>query len=155
MQYHEFMQCPDYARADRSWTESNWEGNEDMLRIGNGGPRQPQHGIVVENRVPRTPCRALPRNANATPVTTNSADNYGMIQDQTRHDKLEETATIHEDMCAGLAIRTIPASFWLKMGNILWTEASPLTIWKAQTPQYRMGLSALRNRAAHQQILRL
>jgi hypothetical protein len=35
-------------------------------------------------------------------------------------------------MCAGLAVRTIPASFWLKMGNILWTEASPLTIWKAQ-----------------------
>jgi hypothetical protein len=35
-------------------------------------------------------------------------------------------------MAAGLAIRTVPASFWVRMGNVLWTEASPLTIWKAQ-----------------------
>ncbi|MFP4416026.1 MAG: hypothetical protein ACLFSB_02005 [Chitinispirillaceae bacterium] len=35
-------------------------------------------------------------------------------------------------MNAGIAIRTIPASFWLKMGNVQWIEASPLTIWKAQ-----------------------
>ena len=131
LQYHEFMQCPDYARADRSWTESNWEGNEDMLRIGMV-VRASRNTVLWSKIGFQNTLPGITSNANATPVTTNSADNYGMIQDQTRHDKLEETATIHEDMCAGLAIRTIPASFWLKMGNILWTEASPLTIWKAQ-----------------------
>ena len=35
-------------------------------------------------------------------------------------------------MSAGLAIRTVPVSFWLKLGAVHWVEASPLTIWKAQ-----------------------
>ena len=56
----------------------------------------------------------------------------GYTREQDRHDKTETTANIHEDMAAGLAIRTVPASAWLRMGNVIWTEASPLTIWKAQ-----------------------
>ncbi len=37
-----------------------------------------------------------------------------------------------EDMSAGIAIRTKPASFMLKMGAMNWNESSPLSIWKAQ-----------------------
>ena len=35
----------------------------------------------------------------------------------------------YEDLSAGMAIRTRPASFMLRMGSMMWTEASPLTIW--------------------------
>ena len=45
---------------------------------------------------------------------------------------MDVTANIHEDMSAGMAIRTVPASFWLSMGNVQWIQASPFTIWKAQ-----------------------
>jgi len=48
------------------------------------------------------------------------------------HDKLNFSASIHEDMGAGIAIRTKAASFWMNMGNIQWVEASPLTIWAGQ-----------------------
>lgn len=39
---------------------------------------------------------------------------------------------IMEDMSAGIAIRSKPASFMLKMGAMNWRESSPLSIWKAQ-----------------------
>jgi len=39
---------------------------------------------------------------------------------------------VYEDMNAGIAIRTKPASFMLKLGAMNWNEASPLSIWKAQ-----------------------
>jgi hypothetical protein len=34
VQFHDFLDCPSFARKDRSWTQANWEGNEDMMRIG-------------------------------------------------------------------------------------------------------------------------
>jgi len=37
--------------------------------------------------------------------------------------------TVYEDMNAGFAIRTTPASFMLRMGSMNWLEASPLSIW--------------------------
>ncbi len=126
LQFHEFRQCPAYARVDRSWTNSNWAGNEDMLRLGM---------VVRVNR--NTVLWSKIGFQNTLPgIYTNSQAvnpaNDGFNRDQTRHDALEATATIHEDMCAGLAVRSLFASFWLKMGSILWTEASPLTLWKSQ-----------------------
>jgi hypothetical protein len=129
LQYHDFKPCPDYARADRSWTQAGWEGNEDMLRIGM---------VVRANR--NTVLWSKIGFQNTLQGVKNNPPQYlgpihdtsGFTREQTMHDKMEETAVIHEDMCAGLAVRTVPASFWLKMGSIIWTEASPLTIWKAQ-----------------------
>jgi len=39
--------------------------------------------------------------------------------------------TVYEDLSAGFAIRTRPASFMLKMGSMNWMEASPLSVWGA------------------------
>jgi len=128
LQFHEFLECPNYARADRNWTQSNWEGNEDMLRLGMV-VRVNRNTVLWSKLGFQNTLTGVYKNSNANDTT---GDNEGYSRDQTRHDKLEESATIHEDMCAGLAIRTIPASFWLKMGNIIWSEASPLTMWKAQ-----------------------
>ena len=37
--------------------------------------------------------------------------------------------TVYEDLNAGFAVRTRPASFMLKMGTMNWMEASPLSVW--------------------------
>jgi hypothetical protein len=49
-----------------------------------------------------------------------------------RHSIQNFPVNTFEDLYAGLAIRTKPASAWLKMGNMLWIEASPLSIWRAE-----------------------
>ena len=125
LQYHNFRECPDWASRNRSWTQANWEGNEDMMRIGMV-VRASRNTVLWSKIGFQNTLPGIYSNRWNTPL----AD--GFVRDQTRHDKLEETATVHEDMCAGLALRTKSASYWLKMGSILWTEASPLTIWKAQ-----------------------
>jgi hypothetical protein len=123
LQYHDFRECPDYARRDRSWTQTNWEGNENLLRLG----------MVVHVNRNTVLWSKIGFQSTLPGIYTNAkAFEDGFFRRQTKHDKLEETAVVHEDMCAGLAIRTVPASFWLKMGSIIWTEASPLTIWKSQ-----------------------
>lgn len=125
LQYHDFRECPSYARRDRSWTQANWEGNEDMMRLGMV-VRVSRNTVLWSKIGFQNTLPGIYTNANASQWTD------GFVRDQTRHDKLEEVATVHEDMCAGLAVRSIGASFWLKMGSIIWTEASPLTIWKSQ-----------------------
>ncbi|MDR0305053.1 MAG: hypothetical protein LBH98_09865 [Chitinispirillales bacterium] len=44
--------------------------------------------------------------------------------------------SVYEDMCAGIAIRTRPASFMLKLGSMNWMEASPLSIWSASPKMF-------------------
>jgi hypothetical protein len=61
-----------------------------------------------------------------------ATDEDGFQQFQFRHDKMRNSITIHEDLAAGIAVRTAPASFMVTLGNTLWTEASPFTVWKAQ-----------------------
>jgi hypothetical protein len=118
-------QVPDYMKEDKARTAVGYEGNESMLRLGM--VVRPNRSTVLWSKIGfqhTMPGNYL--NGNAAP----GPDGYGRAQE--RHDKMEITANIHEDMLAGLAIRTVPASAWLRMGNVLWTEASPLTIWKAQ-----------------------
>jgi hypothetical protein len=125
IQTHDYSQYPSWLSKDQTWTQANYEGNESLLRFGM---------IVHANRnaVLWTKIgfqHTLPGNylnKSAGP------DSIGYVRVGQPHDKSEETANIHEDMAAGLAIRTVAASFWLRMGNVLWTEASPLTIWKSQ-----------------------
>jgi hypothetical protein len=123
---HDFSKYPKYLARDQSWTQANYEGNESMIRLAMV-VRANRNAILwaklgFQNTLPGI---FLNKDAAAT-------DGSGFTRDQNRHDKSDVTANIHEDDAAGLAIRTVPASFWVRMGNVLWTEASPLTIWKAQ-----------------------
>lgn len=117
-------------RSDRSWNQANWEGNESMIRIGM--VVRPSRNTVLWSKIGFQ--NTLPGfYTNQTAVSdTFGTGAYSYTRDQYAHDKSTEQANIHEDMSAGIAIRTIPASFQLRMGNINWTEASPLTIWKSQ-----------------------
>jgi hypothetical protein len=128
MQHHYFRNPPDYLRADRSWNESNWEGNESMIRLGM--VVRPSRNTVLWSKIGFQ--NSLPGFYTNSSAVTDTAGAYGFTREQYAHDKMTDPANIHEDMSAGIAIRTIPASFQLRMGNIQWTEASPLTIWKSQ-----------------------
>ncbi|MBD3346575.1 MAG: hypothetical protein GF401_16085 [Chitinivibrionales bacterium] len=120
LQYHHFEKYPEFMRDDRSWLQANWEGNESLVRLGM---------VVRANR--NTVLWAKLGFQHTLPgVWTN--EYTGDTLAQYRHDKGDNQASIHEDMCAGIALRTVPASFWLKMGAVHWIEASPFTIWKSQ-----------------------
>ncbi len=126
IQEHDYSNYPSYLDKDQTWTQANYEGNESMLRLSM---------VVHANRNAVLWSKIGFQNTLPGIFVNHSAasrDTFGFVREQNRHDKSDITANIHEDMAAGLAIRTVPASFWLRMGNILWTEASPLTIWKDQ-----------------------
>jgi hypothetical protein len=118
-QYHEMFTCPWLLREDRTYVATGWEGNESMLRLGMvaraGRNATLWSKIGFQNTFP------------GNYLNRTAGDTISGL-----HDKTNEPAIIHEDMCAGLAVRTVPVSFWLKMGAIHWTEASPLTVWKSQ-----------------------
>jgi hypothetical protein len=58
--------------------------------------------------------------------------NGGFSLAQVHYYSANNPVAIFEDMAAGIAVMTEPVSFWVKTGAIIWTEASPLTIWKAE-----------------------
>ena len=130
-QYHEIADPPKYLQNDKSYIQSGWEGNEGMLRIGMvaraGRNTTIWSKIGFQNTFAGDNYLNSRAGVNARATGINQGDTLPGL-----HDKTNDPAYIHEDMCAGFAVRTVPASFWLKMGSILWTEASPLTIWKAQ-----------------------
>ena len=120
LQYHGFKEGhAKYLTQDRSYLASNWEGNESFVRIG-----------MVARAGRNTVLWSKIGFQHTLPGTFVNKDADGRVPN--RHDKSNESATIHEDMSAGIALRTVPASFWLKLGAIHWTEASPLSIWKSQ-----------------------
>lgn len=123
LQYHNFTVFPDYLGADRSYLQSGWEGNEGAVRVG-----------MVARPGRNTVLWAKWGFQSTLPGHTESyvTDDGGFRQVQSLHDKTNAPTYIHEDLSAGIAIRTRPASFWLKLGNVNWVEASPLTIWKSQ-----------------------
>lgn len=131
IQEHNLSEYGDYLRKDETYTAANFEGNESLLRLGM--VVRPNRNTVLWSKIGFQ--HTLPgnyTNENAVSPTAAFPDASGFERVQTRHDKMEETLNIHEDMSAGMAVRTQWASFWVRMGNVLWTEASPLTIWKSQ-----------------------
>jgi len=128
IQEHFLYDYPAFMEKDRTYTNANWEGNESIIRLGM--VVRPNRNTVLWSKIGFQ--HTLPGNFTNANAAGQTPDTQGWEQVQTRHDKTDITANIHEDMSAGMAIRTSPASFWLRMGNVLWTEASPLTIWKAQ-----------------------
>ncbi len=123
---HDFSKYPAYLIRDQTWTQANYEGNESMLRLAMV-VRAGRNAVLWSKMGFQNTLPGIFVNKDAA-----ATDGSGFTREQDRHDKSEVTANIHEDMAAGIAIRTVPASFWLRMGNVLWTEASPLTIWKSQ-----------------------
>jgi hypothetical protein len=121
---HDFSEYPNFLIKDQTWTQSNFEGNESLVRLGM--VVRAGRNAVLWSKI------GFQSTLPGIFVNKDAAGQDGYVRSQNRHDKTENPANIHEDMAAGLAIRTVPASFWLRMGNVLWTEASPLTIWKAQ-----------------------
>jgi hypothetical protein len=125
MQYHNVgYDAPGYMSVDRTYLQSGWEGNENMFRLGM--VVRPGRNTVLWSKIGLQHTMV----GNRSYEDRISAD--GFTPYQYRNDKVQNSVTIHEDMCAGIAVRTVPASFWVKLGNTLWTEASPLTVWKAQ-----------------------
>ncbi len=125
---------------------SFWEGNESAVRIamlarptGNVilwsklgfnttmiGHYLGQHGTNPSYLT------AIDKYLNPAIVDTSKNNPAGYTRAQALHDKDNQPIYIHEDMNAGIAVRYEAASFWVRMGHTIWTEASPLTIWKAQ-----------------------
>ncbi len=122
MQYHGFKDGhAKYLREDRSYLQSNWEGNESFVRIG-----------MVARAGRNTVLWSKIGFQHTLPGTFINKKASGDTLIGYPHDKSNEMTNIHEDMSAGIALRTVPASFWLKLGAIHWTEASPLSVWKSQ-----------------------
>jgi len=122
VQYHSIENDQGWMLWDRSLIQSGYEGNESMVRMG-----------MVARAGRNTVLYSKIGFQNTMPglrfVRESGTDGAPA---QARHDKSLVNATVHEDMSAGIAIRTVPASFWLRMGNVNWVEASPFTIWKSQ-----------------------
>jgi hypothetical protein len=119
LQYHQFSDYAPFLYQDKTHLQSNWEGNESAIRIGmvaRAGRNAVLYSkIGFQHTMPGNYLNDL-----------KSGDINGT------YDKSGTPAIIHEDMSAGIAVRTVPASFWLKLGAVHWIEASPLTIWKSQ-----------------------
>ncbi|MBN1306399.1 MAG: hypothetical protein JXA18_00680 [Chitinispirillaceae bacterium] len=124
LQHHLLKSDQEWMVPDRSYIQSGWEGNESLIRMGMVA-RAGRNTVLYSKIGFQNTFPGIRWNRDADVED-------GSIQAQTPHDKSLVTANIHEDMSAGIALRTVPASFWLRMGNINWVEASPFTIWKAQ-----------------------
>jgi hypothetical protein len=126
VQYHNLgFDAPDYMQADRTYLQSGWEGGENLVRLGM--VVRPGRNTVLWSKI----------GFHHTLGGNYSNRDYEMSPDgfipyPYRHDKGRSSLTVSEDLSAGIAVRTTPASFWVRMGNTMWTEASPLTIWKSQ-----------------------
>jgi hypothetical protein len=137
MQYHNLgFGAPGFMQADRSYFQSGWEGNENMFRLGM--VVRPGRNTILWSKIGLQHTMTGNRYygaGNWQPPHNNSDlpnPGEGFVPYQYRHDKVHNNVTIHEDMSAGIAVRTDPVAFWVRMGNTMWTEASPLTVWKNQ-----------------------
>ena len=131
IQYHDMKYCPPFMENDRSWIQSNWEGNEGFFRLGmsiNIGS-----SLTLNSQIGFQ--STLPGNYINNPADTGRANGDGLVPAQDRHDVHNEPAYLHDDMKAEIEYRSASALCTLSLGGIQWIEASPLTIWKSQ---YRM-----------------
>lgn len=137
-QYHRFTTYPDFLgphgnedgigsdtimSGERSYLQAGWE--ESMIRLGL--VVRPSRNTVLWSKFGFA--HTFPGNR-----VTNLGGGLSPVQG--RHNAQGWPTNMYEDMCAGIAIRTIPVSFWMKTGSILWSEASPFTIWKAQARMF-------------------
>jgi|WetSurMetagenome_2_1015567.scaffolds.fasta_scaffold51875_2 hypothetical protein len=127
-QYHDIRNPPSYMREDRSWLQSNWEGNEGLLRIGMRV--NPWSNLSINTQIGFQ--GTFPGFYINPDSTRSDGNNLGFKAKQGIHDKNNEPAYIHDDLKADIALRTPVAAFSLKLGGIQWIEMSPFTVWKYQ-----------------------
>ena len=126
VQYHNLgYDAPGYMQADRMYLQSGWEGGENLVRLGM--VVRPGRNTVLWSKIGFHHTLVGSYGPGRYNVDSEGFSNYPY-----RHDKGRNSVSISEDMSAGIAVRTTPASFWVRMGNTMWTEASPFTVWKAQ-----------------------
>jgi len=124
-QYHDLgFDAPGYMQGDRSYLQSGWEGNENLFRLGM--IVSPGRNTILYAKL------GFQHTLMGNRSYLDYKEENGYVPYQYRHDKSHNSISIHEDLSAGIAVRTVPASFWVRLGNTMWTEASPLTVWKAQ-----------------------
>lgn len=127
-----------------------WEGNESAIRVGMVVRPPGGHTMLWSKLGFNTTFAGNMNRFHALPTTipdvgapdmeetpyighdASRQDTTGWVRAQIRHDKDNSPLNIHEDMSAGISIRYPGFSLWARMGNVIWTQASPLTIWKAQ-----------------------
>jgi hypothetical protein len=134
--HHLFTEYPQYLGPHlRSETSSDSVDGEREAFLPTGGVRL---GMVVQPSRSFTLWSKLGFTSKMTGnrIRTLDATNNGFSTAQTHYYSGNLPVAIFEDMCAGVAVTTVPVSFWIKMGSILWTEASPLTIWKAEPRKF-------------------
>ncbi len=129
VQYHDIRNPPPYLRQDRSWIQSNWEGNEGLLRIGMRV--NPWSNLSLNTQIGFQ--STFPGFfSNGAADAGDSGNNLGFEPRQGMHDKKNLPAYIHDDLKADIALRTPVAALSLRLGGIQWIETSPFTVWKYQ-----------------------
>lgn len=128
LQFHNMDEPPAYIQNDKTYLSQGWEGNESAFRLGMVA-RAGRNAILYSKLGFQ----------NTLPGTYEKKYDYSDTSEQVRDTTTAQLThkdgspvIIHEDMAAGLALRTKNASFMLKMGGLIWTEMSPLTVWKSQ-----------------------
>ena len=82
---------------------------------------------------PATLNSALTQNNQAAAAAGAGLSQYAVQQTGLFNPHSED---VYEDMSAGLIASIGKSSTSLKLGGVLWTEASPLTVWKAQNREF-------------------
>lgn len=129
-QYHRFTIYPDFLGPHLKTVEGTdiISGDRCHLQI-NGGVRL---GMIVQPGRNTTLWSRIGFSSKFPGNRVHDVSGEDFTETQSHHFSNNRPAAIFEDMCAGIAIRIVPVSFWLKLGSIIWTEASPFTIWKAE-----------------------
>jgi hypothetical protein len=137
-QWHNYYVCPPYLgpvtqigakdtiNGDRSYLQTGWE--ESILRFGL--IVHPNRNMTLWTNLGFF--HTLPGNRVPGPSDPEYPLRPGFVQVPGLHSSNSRFVNIYEDMNAGIAVRTVPVSFWLKLGAVQWVEASPLSLWKAQ-----------------------
>jgi len=117
-----------YMGLDLHNLMAGWEGNESAIRLGM--IVRPNGNVIMWSKLGFNTTFTGYYNKDFLTNLWNATDPYFTYQ--IHHDKDNNPIFIQEDMSAGIAIRYPSFSMWARMGNVLWVQASPLTIWKAQ-----------------------
>jgi len=129
---HIFTQCPAFLGPHLASEVSadSVDGDRSAL-VSSGGIRL---GIVVQPTRNLCLWSKLGVSSKFAGMRVRKMDSTGSFSLAQAHYYEYNTVPValFEDMCAGAAYMTSDVCVWLKLGSIIWTEASPLTIWKAE-----------------------
>jgi len=130
--YHDFTEYPSFLGPHLKYDGGSDSTAQDRAALlPTGGTRL---GLVVQPSRNLALWSKLGFSSKFSGIRMRAMDtaNGGFSLAQAHYFSANNPVAIFEDMAAGIAVMTEPVSFWIKMGSIIWAEASPLTIWKAE-----------------------